>query len=212
MMSQGYQPDRIFLDQGLPHRDDPIFTFERWYRAAKDVSGFPAQAMSLATVSGNGDPDVRVVLLQAVAGGGLVFFTNLSSVKGEQMLATGKAAACFHWPAMGRQVRLRGEVHQVEDNYADSYFSQRPRGAQIGAHASPQSSVISDRAALIDRVRDAEIRFENGPVPRPVHWSGMRLVPSQIEFWEDGDDRLHDRLLFTRSCADADWVADRLAP
>jgi pyridoxamine 5'-phosphate oxidase len=184
----------------------------RWLDAAKQVSGFSATAMSLATVAEDGSPDVRIVLLQSVRDGGLVFFTNLESPKGRHMLATRRAAACFHWPALGRQVRLRGTVGLVEPDHADAYFASRPRGSQIGAHASPQSATIAGREDLIGRVAEACRRFAGEPVPRPENWSGFLLVPREVEFWEDGKDRLHDRLLFTRRKGTLSWSDRRLAP
>lgn len=202
--------DTIFLDPGGSNREDPLCAFERWLLRAKDVVGFAASAMSLATATPDGMPDVRIVLLQSVREGGLVFFTNLDSAKGSQIVANPRAAACFHWPAIGRQVRVRGSVAQVDPSFADLYFGGRPRGSQIGAHASPQSSPIADRTTLLDRVREVEERFAGRSIPRPEHWTGMVLAPLEIEFWEDGTDRLHDRILFRRSATD--WSATRLAP
>ena len=212
MSQTQHRTDVVFLAANDRPQDDPMFVFGRWLGEAKSQIGFAASAMSLATVTQSGDPDVRVVLLQSTQGEGLVFFTNLTSPKGRHMLASGRAAACFHWPALGRQVRIRGAVHQVEDVYADQYFAGRPRGSQIGAHASTQSSVIADRAALIERTNELENRFAGRTVPRPAHWSGLSLVPSAIEFWEDGVDRLHDRMLFTRPIGGDVWSAARLAP
>jgi pyridoxamine 5'-phosphate oxidase len=212
MSQTQHKTDAVFLAANDCPQDDPIFVLGRWLGEAKSQIGFSASAMSLATVTQAGDPDVRVVLLQSIRGDGLVFFTNLTSPKGKHMLASGKAAACFHWPALGRQVRIRGIVHQVEDTYADQYFAGRPRGYQIGAHASAQSTFIADRAALIERANELENLFAGGAVPRPADWSGMSLVPSAIEFWEDGADRLHDRMLFTRPIGGGAWSAARLAP
>lgn len=212
MSETQHRTDAIFLATKDRLQDDPMFVLERWLSEAKGQMGFLATAMSLATVSQSGDPDVRIVLLQSIRGDGLVFFTNLTSPKGQHILASGKAAACFHWPTLGRQVRVRGTVRQVEDAYADQYFAGRPRGSQIGAHASAQSSIIGDRATLIDRADELEARYAGGPVPRPAHWSGMSLQPSEIEFWEDGVHRLHDRMLFTRTMGADAWSAARLAP
>lgn len=191
---------------------EPLVIFARWLDEAKNESGFMATAMSLATVSRNDTPDVRMVLLQAVSSGGLVFFTNLKSAKGRHLNDNNSATSCFHWPAKGRQVRLRGPVERVADSYADDYFANRPRGAQVGAHASMQSSAIPGRAALEERVRELDEQFGSGPIPRPDHWSGLRLIPDEIEFWEDGSNRLHDRLLFTRRADDEGWTAQRLSP
>lgn len=202
--------DSIFLGEGGPYPDDPLCTFDRWLSMAKEAIGFAASAMSLATATPDGMPDVRIVLLQSVREGGLVFFTNLDSAKGSQMLANPRAAACFHWPAIGKQVRVRGSVAQVDESFADLYFGGRPRGSQIGAHASPQSSPIPDRTTLLDRVGEVEARYAGRSIPRPAHWTGMVLAPLEIEFWEDGTDLLHDRMLFRRSATG--WSATRLAP
>jgi pyridoxamine 5'-phosphate oxidase len=210
-MTQPYRPDPVFIDEPQA-KAPPMATFERWYGTAKDLVGFPANAMSLATVSPDGAPDVRIVLLQAIVEQGLVFFTNLNSIKGKHLRHNTKAAACFHWPSLGRQVRLRGDVHAVDDDYADRYFEGRPRRAQVGAHVSAQSSIIESRAQLLESLRRADLQFAEHPVPRPPHWSGLRLVPTQIEFWQDGTDRLHDRLLYLRAGDDTGWSVDRLAP
>lgn len=205
-------PDLIFETPHGSSHDDPLLVFSRWLEEAKSQVGFLASVMSLATVSERGDPDCRMVLLQAVSAEGLVFFTNLNSAKGKHLNATGKAATCFHWPSGGRQVRLRGTVRIVEDTYADEYFARRPRGSQISARASYQSQVIPSRMALTERMRAVEEQFGDGPIPRPAYWSGVLLAPSEIEFWEDGVDRLHDRMLFTRSTACGGWTASRLSP
>lgn len=205
--------DAVFLRHQVGATpEDPLVDLERWLVRAKKEIGFPATAMSLGTATTEGDPDVRIVLLQALHQGGLVFFTNLTSSKGSQLLANFKAAACFHWPSMGRQIRVRGSVHRVDDHYADHYFASRPRGSQIAAHASPQSTPIDDRAALIRLVNDVDIRFAGRLIPRPTHWTGLILVPAEIEFWEDGADRLHDRMLFRRSKESPGWTKSRLAP
>lgn len=210
-MSQPYRPDPIFIDEQQA-KAPPMATFERWYGAAKDLIGFPANAMSLATVSPDGAPDVRVVLLQAIVDGGLVFFTNLKSTKGRHLAGNSSAAVCFHWPSLGQQVRLRGDVDAVDDDYADRYFAGRPRGAQVSAHVSLQSSAIESRAQLLESLRQADLQYAERPVPRPPHWTGLRLVPTQIEFWQDGTDRLHDRLLYLRAGDHTEWSVDRLAP
>jgi pyridoxamine 5'-phosphate oxidase len=204
--------DSVFLRLKGATAEDPLTVLDRWLFEAKNQIGFPATAMSLATATPEGDPDVRIVLLQSLRAGGLLFFTNLSSAKGEQMLSNPKAAACLHWPAMGRQVRIRGTIDQVDDHCADQYFAGRSRSSQIGAHASPQSSVIRDREELVELVHDADARFAGRPVPRPSRWTGLALSPEEIEFWEDGADRLHDRMLFRRAPGSDDWSAARLAP
>lgn len=204
--------DSVFLSSREAPPEDPIVVLERWLAEAKIAVGFPATAMALATSTPKGDPDVHIVLLQALHEGGLVFFTNLSSAKGRQLSQNPKAAACFHWAAMGRQVRLRGTVRETEAHYADEYFASRSRGSQIGASASPQSTPIVDRTALIRLVDDAGARFAGSAVSRPPHWTGLILVPAEIEFWEDGTDRLHDRALFQTLPGGVSWTKVRLAP
>lgn len=211
-MANSYQPDPIFTDGAAQAQLHPVSNFERWYRAANAVIGFPAQTMALATVSATAQPDVRIVLLQAIVDHSLVFFTNLNSAKGRDLKANSKAAACFHWPALGQQVRLRGEVQSVDEAYADQYFAGRPRAAQLGAHASPQSAVIGRRSDLLDRLHAADAQFAQAQVPRPAHWSGLRLIPTEIEFWQDCSDRLHDRLLYTQNPDTMEWTINRLAP
>jgi pyridoxamine 5'-phosphate oxidase len=204
--------DSVFLSSPEAAPEDPIVVLERWLAEAKIAVGFPATAMALATSTPQGDPDVRIVLLQSLQGGGLVFFTNLTSAKGRHLLANPKAAACFHWAEVGRQVRLRGAVCEVEAHYADEYFASRSRGSQIGANASPQSTPIVDRTALIRLVDDAGARFAGSAVPRSPHWTGLILFPAEIEYWEDGTDRLHDRVLFQRLPGSMAWTMVRLAP
>lgn len=189
---------------------DPMDILGQWLRAAREQAGPLANAMSLATVDAAGRPDVRVVLLQSLTDGGLVFFTNLESPKGRQLTQTGVAAACFHWPVLGRQVRVRGSVRRLEDDAADDYFATRPRGSQIGAHASPQSRPIMDRSVLLRMIDQEDERFRDREVPRPAHWGGFVIEASEVEFWEDGADRLHDRMHFTSMSGR--WSAERLAP
>lgn len=188
----------------------PLDILAHWLRAAREQAGPLANAMSLATVDAAGRPDVRVVLLQSLTDGGLVFFTNLESPKGRQLTQTGVAAACFHWPVLGRQVRVRGSVRRLEHDAADDYFATRPRGSQIGAHASPQSRPITDRSVLLRMIDQEEERFRDREVPRPAHWGGFVIEASEVEFWEDGADRLHDRMRFTS--VSGRWAAERLAP
>ncbi len=205
-------PDSIFDPSTDTETLDPLAIFERWLSGARKQAGFLATAMSLATVNNNGAPDVRMVLLQAVSSGRLIFFTNLDSTKGQHLKINNNAAVCFHWPSCGQQVRVRGSVGRVANGYADAYFASRPRGAQIGAHISAQSSVIPGRAALLERIREFEEQSGGGLIPRPEHWSGLHLTPDEIEFWEDGTDRLHDRLLFTRKAEENVWASQRLSP
>ena len=189
---------------------DPIKLFEDWLSHAGKTELNDANAMSLSTIDAAGCPDVRIVLLKGLDQRGFVFFTNSQSAKGAQLLATHKAALCFHWKSLKRQIRVRGDIAQIADHESDDYFAQRARGSQIGAWASAQSQPVKDRAAMLAMTTDYEARFKDKAVPRPPHWYGWRLHPSQIEFWQDGAYRLHDRILFTKAADN--WTKQRLFP
>jgi pyridoxamine 5'-phosphate oxidase len=153
-------------------------------------------AFALATVGADGQPSVRILLLKGVDEQGFVFYTNYQSRKGRELLASGKAAMCFHWQPLERQVRVEGSVAPVADEEADAYFASRARGSQIGAWASQQSQPIAEPDELERRVREMEARFAGATVPRPPHWSGFRLTPNRIEFWHNMPSRLHERALY----------------
>jgi pyridoxamine 5'-phosphate oxidase len=189
--------------------DDPIEQFRDWYEQA--VQEVPlVDAMALATVDAEGVPDVRMVLLKGFGPEAFRFFTNLSSAKAKQLEANHRAALVLYWRELDRQVRVRGPVERLPVAASDEYFASRPREAQIGAWASPQSEPIRDRAALDARVEDVEDRFSGREVPRPDSWGGYALRPEQIEFWQGQAARLHDRFLYTRE--DDGWRLERLAP
>jgi pyridoxamine 5'-phosphate oxidase len=193
-------------------RDEPLALFQEWYEAATLSEPNDPNAMSLATVDASGMPNVRMVLLKDLDPRGLTFYTNLESAKGVELLATPKAAACFHWKSLRRQIRFRGPVERVGDEEADHYFATRPRQSRIGAWASAQSRPLESRFALEKAVAKNAARFALGDVPRPDHWSGFRIVPVSIEFWHDRPFRLHDRLLFTRAAPGEPWTRVRLYP
>ncbi len=193
-------------------REDPFSLFQEWMSDARAAELNDSNAMALSTVDTDGMPDVRMVLLKGVDERGFVFYTNSHSVKGQQILATERAALCFHWKSLRRQVRVRGAVTRVSDTEADAYFASRARGSQIGAWSSDQSAPVASRAELERRVKDSEERFEGREVERPPHWFGWRVVPQSIEFWRDRPFRLHDRLVFSRESAGASWVKTRLYP
>jgi pyridoxamine 5'-phosphate oxidase len=192
---------------------DPFSLFEEWFAEAQQSELNDPHAMALATADETGAPDVRMVLLNARDHRGFCFFTNFESRKARQLLAHPVAALLFHWKTLRRQVRIRGPVAVVDPGEADAYFATRARVSQIGAHASRQSQPLSSRAELLERVETLQTSFPSDePVPRPVHWSGFRTVPLQIEFWKDGAHRLHDRVRFERATVGAAWSRQRLYP
>lgn len=192
--------------------DNPITAFVAWLSEAEKTEMNDPNAMSVATVDDIGMPNIRVVLLKGVNDDGFVFYTNLESAKSNELSSSHKAALCFHWKSLNRQVRVRGKVEQVCDEDADQYYASRSRGSQIGAWASKQSTPLLDRETLEARVKEFEEKFADQKVPRPTHWSGWLIKPQEIEFWQDGDFRLHDRIVYRRSNDTSDWQTTRLFP
>lgn len=178
--------------------DGPIELFRRLLAEAREREAHDATAVTLATATPDGHPSARVVLLKEADERGFVVYTNLESRKARELDANPRAALCFFWPALERQVRVEGAVERVGDAEADAYFATRPRGSQLGAWASRQSAPLPSREELLERFHEAESRFAGREVPRPELWSGYRVVPERIEFWESRDDRLHVRTLFRR--------------
>ncbi len=204
--------DRLFDDTDTGEID-PFSLFEEWYAAARESEPNDAHAMAVASVDAAGLPDVRMVLMNAHDHRGFAFFTNFESAKGTELLANPKAGLVFHWKSLRRQVRARGPVEIVEDSEADAYFSTRARVSQIGAHASQQSRPLPAKAQLIERVEMLKSSLgEDEPIARPAHWRGFRIVPLEIEFWQDGAFRLHDRVRFIRTVAGGAWSRQRLYP
>jgi len=194
-------------------QDDPIARFEALFETAKQVprEQLPEPtAFALGTVDASGQPSVRIVLLKDVDARGFVFYTNFESRKGRELLATRRAAMCFHWQALEEQVRVEGLAEPVGHSEADAYFASRARGSQIGAWASIQSQPMQSAGDLDARVLEMERRFAGGPVPRPPHWSGFRIVPERIEFWRNMPSRLHMRHLYVR--AGSGWSVQQLYP
>ena len=187
-----------------------IKQFERWFDEALKAKVVDANAMTLATVGADGAPDARIVLLKGVEGGVFRWFTNYESTKGTQLAAKPQAALLFYWSDLERQVRVRGPIARLPSSESDAYFASRPRGSQIGAWASKQSTVLVNRAALDAEMARYEAMYPEGqPIPRPPHWGGYGLTPHDIEFWQGRPNRLHDRLLFTRD--GGEWQIRRLS-
>ena len=190
--------------------DDPFGLFAAWMAEATASEPEDANAIALATTGADGLPDVRMVLLKGYDARGFVFYTNVESAKGEELAANPQAAFVLHWKSLRRQIRVRGSVSRVTAEEADAYFASRHRDSRLGAIASRQSRPLSGRDALMAEVAELAARYEDGPVPRPESWTGFRIAPVAMEFWRNGDYRLHDRVRFTRS-GDG-WDRSRLYP
>lgn len=192
---------------------EPFSLFAKWLADAGKSEPNDPNAVALATVDASGLPNVRMVLLKGFDERGFVFYTNFESQKGQEILDAGKAAMCFHWKSLRRQVRLRGPVEVVTDAEADEYYASRPRGSRIGAWASRQSRPLEGRFALEKAVAEYTARYAIGEIPRPPYWSGFRIRPVSIEFWHDRPFRLHDRVEFRRTAAEgAGWEKVRMYP
>ena len=188
---------------------DPFELFQTWFDEAVTAEINDPDAIALASVNADGMPSVRMVLLRQWSEDGFLFFTNYQSRKSGELLATGKAAFCMHWKSLRKQVRVTGQVGKATAAQSDAYFNSRGRGSQIGAWASAQSQPLGSRAELMAQVEAHDKKFPDA-VTRPPHWGGFCLVPEEIEFWADGEHRLHDRFRFTR--ADSDWDIQSLNP
>lgn len=189
---------------------DPIERFRRALSRAAETETFDATRAALATADANGRPSVRFVLVKRTSNQGFVFYTNYTSRKAKELVANPHASLAFHWSSTGEQVRVEGAVHRAPPDMSDAYFGSRTPGSQLGAIASPQSEAIASREELLARVEAARAHHSDKPIHRPDYWGGYIIVPAAIEFWTNGLDRLHDRLLYTRS--GAGWSMTRLAP
>jgi pyridoxamine 5'-phosphate oxidase len=207
---EGFPPLHIVVM--IKETADPLALFAEWYGEARKTEPDVPDALTLATVGPDGMPAARMVLLKGYDAAGFVFYSNTLSRKGQHLTAHPKAAMLFHWKSLRRQVRLEGPVTPTTPEEADAYFDTRPRGSQIGAWASDQSRPLESRFALEKRVAEFGARHLVGKVPRPPHWSGFRLQPLLIEFWQDQPFRLHDRLEYSRPSAGAPWSTRTLYP
>jgi pyridoxamine 5'-phosphate oxidase len=189
---------------------DPIELFREWLTEAEGAEPNDPEAMALATVGADGRPSLRMVLMKGVDAEGFRFYTNMESRKGRELSHNKNVALCFHWKSLHRQVRVEGSVRKVPDFAADAYFKTRHPLSRLGAWASKQSEPLSSRGELEERVRIFAQKFRGADVPRPPHWSGFIVAPEKIEFWQEGEGRLHDRFLFTRHAEGWDLV--RLNP
>lgn len=200
--------------QGLSEADahaDPFEQFRIWFDQAL-AAGLPEpNAMTISTVTSDGKPSARMVLLKDYDEQGFVFYTNYESHKGQQLLQNPWGAITFWWAELERQVRIEGRVEQVSATDSDEYFHSRPRNSQLGAWVSAQSQVIENREVLNERLQQLEKEYKNKEIPRPPHWGGFRVIPTAIEFWQGRPSRLHDRLLYQRS-EDGTWKIQRLSP
>ncbi|GAB3997343.1 pyridoxamine 5'-phosphate oxidase [Spirosoma daeguense] len=202
-----------YTQSGLDIADvlsNPIAQFQNWFDAALQAKVPEPNAMHISTVTAEGRPDGRIVLLKGVSEAGFVFFTNYESRKGHELTDHPFASLTFFYPELERQIRIEGRVEKVSADESDDYFNSRPRGSQIGAWVSHQSSVIQNRAVLEDRQRELEAQFSDEPVPRPAYWGGFRIVPDVLEFWQGRPSRLHDRIRYRKEAHN--WIIERLSP
>ncbi|QIP13474.1 pyridoxamine 5'-phosphate oxidase [Spirosoma aureum] len=189
---------------------DPIAQFQVWFNDALNAKVPEPNAMYVSTVTADGRPDGRIVLLKGISEAGFVFFTNYESRKGQELASHPFATLTFFYQELERQIRIEGQVEKVSSDESDAYFSSRPRGSQIGAWVSNQSLVIESREVLENRQHELETQFADGPVPRPSYWGGYRVIPDAIEFWQGRPSRLHDRIRYRKQAEN--WLIERLAP
>ena len=196
----------------LDKKIDPIELFQKWFKEAQDKEIRDPNAMQIATVSKNGFPSVRTVLLKDIINRNFVFYTNYESRKSREIIQTGKGAICFYWKSLNRQVRLVGNLEKVSDEVSDKYYQSRSKGSRIGAWASKQSRELESRELLMKQVKSLEEKYNDNDIPRPSFWGGFGLKPEEFEFWEDGDFRLHDRFILKPTNVKNEWIAKRHYP
>ena len=206
------QKNSLGLNNCFLDKNDPIDLFEVWMNEAIKTELNDPNAVALGTSDQNNSPSIRMVLLKDFNKDGFVFYTNLNSQKGNELKNNPKAAMCFHWKSLLRQVRINGTVKKVSDKVADEYYNTRGYESRIGAWASKQSSILSNRDELLNSIEEYKKKYDNkNEVPRPDHWSGWNLTPSSVEFWLDGDSRIHERLKYIKDEA-GNWTKSLLSP
>ena len=206
------QKNLLGLNNCFLDKNDPIDLFDVWMNEARKTEPNDPNAVALGTSDHNNSPAIRMVLLKDFNKDGFVFYTNLNSQKGNELKNNPKAAMCFHWKSLLRQVRISGTVKKVSDKVADEYYNTRGYESRIGAWASKQSSILNNRDELLSSIEKYKKKYDNkNEVPRPVHWSGWNLSPSSIEFWLDGDSRIHERLKYAKDEV-GNWTKSLLSP
>ncbi len=210
-MNQKNGKNRLGLEASFEDLDNPIDLFKIWFDKAKETEINDPNALALGTSDKNNQPNVRMVLLKGLSEKGFVFYTNFNSKKGNELKFNRQASMCFHWKSLRRQVRIMGKVEKVTDAEADAYFNSRPYKNKIAAWASSQSEVLEKREIFLLKIKEYEKKYpDQKNVPRPSHWSGWRLLPNEIEFWVDGEGRVHQRLNYKNF--ENKWIKELLYP
>tara|TARA_B100000941_G_scaffold279527_1_gene245082 strand:- start:7241 stop:7870 length:630 start_codon:yes stop_codon:yes gene_type:complete len=198
-MNQKNGKNSLGLDKCFDEIDNPVELFKKWFNKAMQTEINDPNAVAVATADKNNQPSVRMVLLKGLNDKGFVFYTNFNSKKGEELKKNKKASMCFHWKSLRRQVRITGIVEEVSNKEADDYYNSRPYKNKIGAWASSQSDVLDKREDFLEKIEKFKKKYPDENVPRPPHWSGWRLMPNEVEFWLDGEGRIHERLNYKKS-------------
>ena len=209
-MNQKNGKNSLGLDKCFEEDNNPINLFKKWFSKAKETEINDPNAVAIATSDNNNQPSVRMVLLKGLSDKGFVFYTNFNSKKSNDLKLNKKASMCFHWKSLRRQVRVSGSVEKVADSEADDYYNSRPYKNKIGAWASSQSETLKNRQEFLEKVKNFENKYPSNNVPRPPYWSGWRLIPAQIEFWLDGEGRIHERLNYVQR--NNEWKKELLYP
>ena len=210
-MNQKNGKNSLGIDSCFEDLDNPIELFKKWFAKAEKTEINDPNAVAVATSNKDNQPNVRMVLLKGLSDKGFVFYTNFNSKKGSELKENLKASMCFHWKSLRRQVRVIGSVEEVTKKEADDYYNSRPYKNKIGAWASSQSEILIKREDFLEKIESYEKKYPSDNVPRPPHWSGWRLIPSEIEFWLDGDSRIHERLKYTLVEKNT-WTKNLLSP